>query len=107
MVDETRGKRTRSTTVPGSRLYPAAAARVFAAAGLKKGKGGKEREVALMVSNPDGTHRWWIYGLGLLEVIEKGDPRRVRDRRGGIRGPQPVLGLSWEGRCGVGASRSR
>ncbi|MFD9030927.1 Helicase associated domain protein [Streptomyces sp. NPDC059567] len=72
------------------RLYLTATPRVLAAA--RPRNGGREAEIASMVSDPDGPYGEWIHELGLSEAIEREILAGFEIDVIEIRDPEPVGG---------------
>ncbi|MEU3188974.1 Helicase associated domain protein [Streptomyces sp. NPDC006923] len=82
------------------RLYLTATPRILAAPSAKKGKDGKDVEIATMANDPDGTYGAWLAELGLSEAIERKILAGFEIDVLEIRDPSPVLGESEEARRG-------
>ncbi|KIF72708.1 helicase [Streptomyces sp. 150FB] len=82
------------------RLYLTATPRILAAPSAKKGKDGKDVEIATMANDPDGTYGEWLAELGLSEAIERKILAGFEIDILEIRDPSPVLGESEEARRG-------
>ncbi|MFH9426439.1 Helicase associated domain protein [Streptomyces sp. NPDC017529] len=82
------------------RLYLTATPRILAAPRPRKGKDGKELEIASMADDPDGTYGRWLAELGLSEAIERGILAGFEIDVLEIRDPSPALGESEEAQRG-------
>ncbi|WNI19480.1 DEAD/DEAH box helicase [Actinacidiphila sp. ITFR-21] len=84
------------------RLYLTATPRILAAPRPQKGAGGKELEIASMISDPEGTFGLWLPGaeLGLSEAVERGILAGFEIDVLEIEDPDYFVGLSQEARRG-------
>ncbi|MFJ5611059.1 Helicase associated domain protein [Streptomyces sp. NPDC093221] len=84
------------------RLYLTATPRILAAPRPQKGAGGKELEIASMISDPEGTFGVWLPGaeLGLSEAVERGVLAGFEIDVLEIEDPDYFVGLSQEARRG-------